>query len=173
MRGKKLYCKQLRQENAETKIKEDANMKRLIALVLGLVMCLSLCAVNAESAEPVKLSIWVAENLKVEDWETNAQTLWLEEQTGLDLEFVVFGANSGDAATQVSLMVAGGEELPDIICGRLCLHKGDQGCDQRLLVIGEAEYLVAKPTGKRPLGGEREDQKVSTIFTVYVEFVKF
>jgi len=72
---------------------------------------------EAQPAEPDKLTVWIAENLKVEDWETNAQTLWLEEQGNLDLEFITMP--SADYATKVgvALTVGNVEELPDVIFG--------------------------------------------------------
>ena len=69
------------------------------------------------------LTIGIRTNANVLDFDTNKLTLWLEEQTGLDLQFAVFPANSKDAATQVSLMVAGGEELPDILLGFSGINK--------------------------------------------------
>lgn len=116
--------------------------KRLIALLLTLTLCLSLFAGcgngNAETTDPaetnqsanqngetaapedngpVKLTIWVEENLKVEDWETNAQTLWLEEQGNFDLEFQVLASADYDTKVGVALTVGDIEDLPDIILG--------------------------------------------------------
>ena len=68
-----------------------------------------------QEGEDNKLTIGIRTNANVTDFKDNDYTRYLEEMTGVDLEFVVFGSKSGDAATQVSLMVAGGEELPDIL----------------------------------------------------------
>ncbi len=51
----------------------------------------------------------------VTDYETNALTIWLEEQTGLDLVFKPFAGSTSDVETQVNLMFIGGEKTPDII----------------------------------------------------------
>ena len=67
--------------------------------------------------EEVTITLGIQTNANVIDFDTNEYTLWLEEQTGVNIEFMIFGANSSDAATQVSLMVAGGEKLPDVFCG--------------------------------------------------------
>lgn len=69
------------------------------------------------AGEEVTLTIGVPTNPNVLDFETNEYTLWLEEQTGVNLEFAVFAGSSSDAKTQVSLMIAGGEKLPDILSG--------------------------------------------------------
>ncbi len=68
-----------------------------------------------KDGESVTLTIGVPQSSKVEDYETNEYTLWLEEQTGINLEFVYFASTSSEYATQLSLMVAGGEKLPDIL----------------------------------------------------------
>ena len=68
-----------------------------------------------QPGEDNKLTIGIRTNANVTDFKDNEFTRYLEEKTGLDLEFVVFAAKSGDAATQISLMAAGGEELPDIL----------------------------------------------------------
>ena len=71
--------------------------------------------VSEENKEPDKLTIWVSEVLQVEDWETNAMTLWLEEQGNLDLEFEV--QPSADYSTKVNMALTVGdiEDLPDVI----------------------------------------------------------
>ena len=70
-----------------------------------------------QEGEDNVITFGIRTNANVLDFDTNRLTVWLEEQTGVDIQFVVFPANSRDAATQVSLMVAGGEELPDILFG--------------------------------------------------------
>lgn len=68
-----------------------------------------------KDGEKVTLTIGVPQSSKVEDYNTNEYTLWLEEQTGIDLDFVYFSSTSSEYITQLSLMVAGGEKLPDIL----------------------------------------------------------
>ena len=98
-------------------------MKKLIALLLALVCVLSLCAGCAGGAGSKSgskkggtITIGLPTNALVLDYETNALTQWLEEETGYDLEFHVFTGGS-EATTQISTMAIGGETMPDIIYG--------------------------------------------------------
>ena len=66
------------------------------------------------SGAPVKLTVAIAENLRVENFKTNYQTRLIEQGSNTDLEFIEFA--STDYVTRLNLMVmAGGSELPDII----------------------------------------------------------
>lgn len=65
----------------------------------------------------VTLTIGIKTNANTIDYETNEYTKWLEEQTGINLDFVTFSSTSSEAATQFSLMVNSGEKLPDIMWG--------------------------------------------------------
>ena len=65
--------------------------------------------------EKVTITVGIKRNANVEDYETNAQTLWLEEQCNVDLEFFYFPADGTAALQQLNLMMAGEEELPDIL----------------------------------------------------------
>ena len=115
--------------------------KRLLALLLAAILLLSLAACGEgkteepaktadisdegeyqgelpfikEGDEPVTLTIGIQTSGNVTDYKDNAYTKWLEEQTGLNLEFVQFSGTSSEVATQVSLMIASGEKLPDIL----------------------------------------------------------
>ena len=117
-------------------------MKKVLALLLAAILLLSLVACGGEKTpdvqkqeptaagdegeyhgelpfvkegdEPVTISIGLITNINVTDYENNAYTKWLEEQTGLDLKIVQF-PDRKTAATQISLMIASGEKLPDII----------------------------------------------------------
>jgi len=62
-----------------------------------------------------KLTIGTVASEYVTDFDTNALTVWLEEQTGLDLVFHVFAGTTSDIETQVNLMFIGGEKTPDIM----------------------------------------------------------
>ncbi len=67
------------------------------------------------SAEPVKLTIGIKNNLNVEDYETNKFTLFLEEACNVDLSFVVYSDDNSESASQLALDISAGHELPDII----------------------------------------------------------
>lgn len=63
--------------------------------------------------EGVTLTIAIPSNVKIEDFETNAMTLYIEEKLGCNLEFMTFP--SSDYQKKINIMVMGGDKLPDII----------------------------------------------------------
>ena len=117
-------------------------MKKILALLLAAVLLCTLAACGGEKApdapkpeptavvdegeyhgelpfvkegdELVTLNIGIITNANVTDYKDNAYTRWLEEQTGLNLEFTQF-PDSKTAGTQVALMIASNERLPDIL----------------------------------------------------------
>ena len=113
-------------------------MKKLIALLLCLALSLSLFAacgsngggglgdnsgtegnnggaIDTDFPEGLTLTIGLPLSANVDDYDTNAYTLWLEEETGFNLEFVTFQSNATDYKAQLSTMLATGDELPDIL----------------------------------------------------------
>jgi len=62
-----------------------------------------------------KVTIGLRHSSMVTDYDTNPQTVFFEEQTGIDIEFHIFVGSEGDIATQQSLMFSGGEPMPDIL----------------------------------------------------------
>ncbi len=79
--------------------------------------------------EPVTLRIMVEQRPGVEDYNTNAFTLWLEEETGIDLEFETVPQSDGQSKLNVTL--ASGD-LPDVFLGMqfndaLLAQMGDEG----------------------------------------------
>ena len=69
------------------------------------------------TTEEKTITIGLQQSPNTENYDTNDYTLWLEEQTGINLEFVYFSNDKTEAQTQLSLMVSGGQELPDILWG--------------------------------------------------------
>ncbi len=49
------------------------------------------------------------------DYDNNPLTLWLEQETGVDIEFHLFMGSNTDMKTTINLMLQGGEDMPDII----------------------------------------------------------
>ena len=114
-------------------------MKRWISLILSAVLLLTLAACGGAGTadpdaglagaeeyrgelpfvkhgeEPITITIGINTNGNVTDYENNEFTNWLEEQTGLKLDFVQFSGKAAENATQVALMMASGEKLPDIL----------------------------------------------------------
>lgn len=64
--------------------------------------------------EPVTLKVAIPINSKVEDIDTNKLTIYIEEQTGIDLEFIEL--SSSDTDTQVN-SIMNGSDLPDVFIG--------------------------------------------------------
>ena len=65
------------------------------------------------------ITVGVPRNSGVEDYETNDWTLWLEEVTGLDIQFEYFSSAAADYRSQLATRIADfqHEELPDILWG--------------------------------------------------------
>ena len=82
----------------------------------------------------VKLTVGLKTNATVLDYNDNAYTKYLEEKTGIDLEFVFFSSDDLEANQQLSLMLANRETLPDIIFGILD--------SARIAEMGREGYLV-------------------------------
>ena len=104
-------------------------MKKLISLLLALTMALSLaaCGKSGDGEKPTNgekrigedgrqiVTIGIQIRANIEDMDNNDLTLWLEEQTGYDLQFVSFSLNSSEWRSQVNTMIASGEPLPDFM----------------------------------------------------------
>ncbi len=65
--------------------------------------------------EKIELTIGVIGTSKVENYETNSFTKYLEEKTNIDIKFYEFPSSGG--YDKVKVMLASGTEMPDVICG--------------------------------------------------------
>ena len=65
--------------------------------------------------EKITLTVGVPGSSKVEDYETNAFTKYLEEKTNIDLQFYQFPSSGG--MEKLNVMLASNTELPDVIVG--------------------------------------------------------
>lgn len=113
-------------------------MKKLIALLLAITMICSLAltgcgtskseeteapvvevadATNPVSEDPVVLSVWIPDNTRIEDFNTNDMTLWLEEQGNFDLQISVIPSSDFKTKVNMALTVGAIEDLPDVIIG--------------------------------------------------------
>jgi len=88
-------------------------MKKILALALALVMLMGMAAFATAEDKPV-ITIAVSDATNVEDFNTNLQTLMLEEACGVDIQFEVYPAT--DYNTKINMMImTGGAELPDVL----------------------------------------------------------
>lgn len=117
-------------------------MKKLMAifLLLSLLLgCMTACAKQSASSDTGEgsrpagdaadsggkktLTIGLQQHAQVEDYDTNYFTRYLEENTGIDLEFVYFSSDIDEAMTQLALMVSSNEKLPDILWSFMNMDK--------------------------------------------------
>jgi putative aldouronate transport system substrate-binding protein len=74
---------------------------------------------SAEAFDPksvcdgVTLTVAVAENTRISDWNENEMTRYIEDKLGVNLEFEVYP--KADFFSKVNAMVMAGDELPDLI----------------------------------------------------------
>ncbi len=67
-------------------------------------------------SKPTTLKILIRATLNVSDYKNNDFTKWLEEKTGMTLEFDVAPVDANEARQKLNLTLAGGD-LPDMIIG--------------------------------------------------------
>ncbi len=88
-------------------------MKKVISLFLALMMLVSMAPLAAAEEKPV-LTVAMPDHQQVEDFNTNAQTLLLEEKLGVDLQIEIYPRVDYNA--KINMMIqTGGKELPDVI----------------------------------------------------------
>ena len=115
-------------------------MKKYLAILLALAMMLSMlvgCTPSGDGTKPSGeatkptsgnadtlptnaaerpvLTIGMPKKATVENYDTQWMTLYIEEQLNIDLQFVYFSSDAGEATTQFGLMVSGNEKLPDVM----------------------------------------------------------
>lgn len=64
---------------------------------------------------PTTLTIGLSPDESVQDYDSNYYTQYLEEHTGLDLDFYFFPSAETDTTQKLALMVSAQEKLPDIL----------------------------------------------------------
>lgn len=75
---------------------------------------------QASSTEPAadgdnKLVIGIQANTAVSSYDDNFLTKYLEDMTGIDLEFVLLPSDNNDLLTKLSLLVSEPDDLPDVL----------------------------------------------------------
>ena len=100
-------------------------MKRIFALILALCLCLTAAAcAPAESttptapdsasepsapAETVTLNVWAIESPAITDYASNGQSVWMNQETGININWMAVPQNGWYSAFQASVMA--GDEV--------------------------------------------------------------
>lgn len=87
-------------------------MKKTLTLFLALILTMSCCSFAAAEEAPTTVSIALALNTNVVDYDTNAYTLALEKEFNVDIDFLLLE----DIDQKLPVMVSSGSALPDMIC---------------------------------------------------------
>ncbi len=98
-------------------------MKKFLVTLLALVMLASNAFALEIAApgtlplvdEPVQLTMMIQKHAMVTDYNDNYLTKLIKEVTGVELVIETLPADGGEAKQKVSLMIAGGQKLPDIL----------------------------------------------------------
>lgn len=98
-------------------------MKKFLVTLLALVMLASNAFALEIAApgtlplvdEPVQLTMMIQKHAMVTDYNDNYLTKLIKEVTGVELVIETLPADGGEAKQKISLMIAGGQKLPDIL----------------------------------------------------------
>jgi len=80
------------------------NGKRIVSLLLVVLMCLGAlvgCSGKSSKKGDGTLTIGVPQDVTIPDYDTNAFSVWLEEQSGVDIEWVFFASGTADYKQQL------------------------------------------------------------------------
>jgi len=95
-------------------------LKRYLSVVLVLIMALGVfsgCTKKKTTTGERVLKVGIPQDMTIPDYDTNRFTVWLKEQTDIEIEWVFFAAGAGDYKNQLSLMCSAQQELPDVLIG--------------------------------------------------------
>ncbi len=134
-------------------------MKKLLSFLLVLCVAFTMSGTAAFAqgivgeGEAPTLTVLVQPTATIIDMRTNDFTRWMEEQTGVKIEWTVL---ESDAAETVSLMLSSGEKLPDILMVQLTKEQqalyGSQGVLLPLNdLVGDCAPNIAKAYEDYPM----------------------
>lgn len=87
-------------------------MSRTLRTLMAILLVLSMTLIApAFAEEKPTLTVFIEETVTIEDLDTNAAVLWLEEQVGCELEFIV--APTGSAEEKMNILLNSGD-YPDV-----------------------------------------------------------
>lgn len=105
------------------------NIRRFLAILMAMMMLMSTSAfalsepgVLPLSDETITLTVGYPQSAVIEDIETAGQTLRLEKDLNVNLEFVELPTGNEFTQKVELMMMSGGDELPDIIMGDFALE---------------------------------------------------
>ena len=81
-----------------------------------------------------KVTFGIQTNATVLSYDDNYYTKYIEEKTGVDIEFVFFSSDKEEATKQLTLMVANQEKLPDAILGMYTTAMLNEHVEAEILV---------------------------------------
>lgn len=102
-------------------------MKKTLCLLLSCLMLVGAATAFAEpyistplgempfTTEDITLRVLISQDTLIEDYETNLFTKYIEDNTGVKLDFELLPASRGEALNKVTVMLASGQKLPDVI----------------------------------------------------------
>ena len=96
-------------------------MKKLISGFMVLIMLCGLltgCGGNTSGGgKGDKLKVGIPQKVTVSDYEDNAYTKYIEENVGVEIEFMFFSSNASEYRQQLALMASSNDEFPDVLLG--------------------------------------------------------
>jgi len=139
-------------------------MKRIISGLLAVIMCCGLLTgcggTETAEVEGGKLKVGIPQNVLIADYNDNAFTKYVEESTGIDIEFVYFSSSASEYTQQLALMASSNEEFPDVLTGFWNLGIGTvnaYGQDGYFLDLTE---LIDKHADAYKKAYDKQDKKV-------------
>lgn len=97
-------------------------MKRWISGFMVLMMLCGLltgCGTDTQSSAKggKTLKVGIPQKASVSDYDENAYTKYIEENTGVNIEFVYFSSKASEYKQQLALTASSNDELPDVLLG--------------------------------------------------------
>ena len=100
--------------------------KRIASLLLVLVMVLGLFAGCGKKTASVKgdgkITVGIPQDVTIKDYDENGLTKYLEEVTGLEIEWKYYAGSVENYKQQLTLQTTSGETLPDVLLGMSLGH---------------------------------------------------
>lgn len=91
-----------------------------------------------KSGKPATLTVWLPDNIRVEDWKENHMTKWLEEQGNFQLEITTLPKDDYDTKVNMALTAGSVDDLPDVI-----ISDGYKGfTDSQVWSWAQAETII-------------------------------